>query len=122
MECINGSSPQTQCRQCREVLFGDLGKQTFHQKCPEFDSSNGVLYALKHKRHYRRDKMIGRVESRYIKDICEYQMQLSGEKTKYACFIYIERTIYNHDNPPDETPVKSAVGNAVILLAKGCDI
>ena len=23
-----------QCRQCREVLSGDLGKQTFHQKCP----------------------------------------------------------------------------------------
>lgn len=29
-----GSSPQTQCRQCREVLSGDLGKQTFHQKNP----------------------------------------------------------------------------------------
>ncbi|EHP6305366.1 TPA: hypothetical protein OW912_004908, partial [Escherichia coli] len=63
-------------------------------------------------------KMIGRVESRRIKDICEYQMQLSGEKAKYACFIYIERTIYNHDNPSGGTPVKAAVGNAVILLAK----
>ena len=62
--------------------------------------------------------MIGRVESRRIKDICEYQMQLSGEKAKYACFIYIERTIYNHDNPSGGTPVKAAVGNAVILLAK----
>ena len=28
------SSSQTQCRQCREVLSGDLGKQTFHQKNP----------------------------------------------------------------------------------------
>lgn len=37
---------------------------------------------------------------------------------KYACFIYIERTIYNHDNPSGGTPVKAAVGNAVILLAK----
>ena len=99
---------------CLEIWENKL----FTKRILEFDYSNGVLYALKHKRHYRRDKMIGRVESRYIKDICEYQMQLSGEKTKYACFIYIERTIYNHDNPPDETPVKSAVGNAVILLAK----
>ncbi|EFE8101860.1 TPA: hypothetical protein J8L96_004789, partial [Escherichia coli] len=90
----------------------------FTKRILEFDSSNGVLYALKHKRHYRRDKMIGRVESRCIKDICEYQMQLSGEKAKYACFIYIERTIYNHDNPSGGTPVKAAVGNAVILLAK----
>ncbi|EIP3275887.1 hypothetical protein ACGLYK_002728 [Escherichia coli] len=90
----------------------------FTKRILEFDYSNGVLYALKHKRHYRRDKMIGRVESRRIKDICEYQMQLSGEKAKYACFIYIERTIYNHDNPSGGTPVKAAVGNAVILLAK----
>ncbi|KDU29725.1 hypothetical protein AC86_5388, partial [Escherichia coli 3-073-06_S4_C1] len=80
---------------CLEIWENKL----FTRRVLEFDSSNGVLYALKHKRHYRRDKMIGRVESRCIKDICEYQMQLSGEKTKYACFIYIERTIYNHDNP-----------------------
>ena len=62
----------------------------FTKRILEFDSSNGVLY----------------------------QMQLSGEKAKYACFIYIERTIYNHDNPSGGTPVKAAVGNAVILLAK----
>ncbi|HGC3688866.1 TPA: hypothetical protein ACIYH9_005231, partial [Escherichia coli] len=99
---------------CLEIWENKL----FTKRILEFDSSNGVLYALKHKRHYRRDKMIGRVESRRIKDICEYQMQLSGEKAKYACFIYIERTIYNHDNPSGETPVKAAVGNAVILLAK----
>ncbi|HGV4230545.1 TPA: hypothetical protein ACNG8F_005040 [Escherichia coli] len=99
---------------CLEIWENKL----FTKRILEFDSSNGVLYVLKHKRHYRRDKMIGRVESRRIKDICEYQMQLSGEKAKYACFIYIERTIYNHDNPSGGTPVKAAVGNAVILLAK----
>ena len=71
---------------CLEIWENKL----FTKRILEFDSSNGVLYALKHKRHYRRDKMIGRVESRRIKDICEYQMQLSGEKAKYACFIYID--------------------------------
>ncbi|MDE1037078.1 hypothetical protein OS100_24510, partial [Escherichia coli] len=67
---------------CLEIWENKL----FTKRILEFDSSNGVLYALKHKRHYRRDKMIGRVESRCIKDICEYQM-LNRPGFPGECFI-----------------------------------
>lgn len=61
---------------CLEIWENKL----FTKRILEFDSSNGVLYALKHKRHYRRDKMIGRVESGVSKTFANTRCNCPGRR------------------------------------------
>lgn len=86
----------------------------------DFDSVNGKVHVREHKRHYRRDNAVGRVENRHIKELCQFILDRSEQDARYACFIYTERIIFADAETSElsSSPVKFAAGDAVILLAK----
>lgn len=86
----------------------------------DFDSTNGVIHVRERKRHYRRDNAIGKVESRYIKDLCQSLLEKLNQDARYACFIYMERKVLIDKEQQEEasSPAKLAAGDATILLVK----
>ncbi|EDW4368874.1 hypothetical protein AA445_004870 [Salmonella enterica subsp. diarizonae] len=86
----------------------------------DFDSVNGRVHVREHKRHHRRDNAVGRVENRYIKELCQSLLERSEQDARYACFIYTERIIFAdvETSEHSSSPVKLAAGDTVILLAK----
>ncbi|HHT8380687.1 hypothetical protein P2G82_13605 [Citrobacter braakii] len=90
------------------------------RKVYDFDSVNGVMHVRERKRHYRQDKAVGRVENRYINDLCQSFLDMTDLAAQYACFIYTDRIIFTDEGSKEEdsSPLKLAAGDAVILMAK----
>ncbi|MGI8465887.1 hypothetical protein [Pectobacterium punjabense] len=86
----------------------------------DFNSAGGELNFREKKRHYRRDNHIGKVESRYIKEICDSMMKANKTDAQYVCFIYTERIIFTDKTQSDEesAPVKLVAGDAYVLFIK----
>lgn len=86
----------------------------------DFDSVKSKVDVREQKRHNRRDNAVGRVENRYIKEICQSILEKTTQDARYACFIYTERIILTDKDVTEgsSSPVTMAVGNAIILLAK----
>lgn len=101
---------------CLEIWESKLQAGTGY----DFDSVNGVIHVRERKKHYRRDNAVGKVESRYIKDLCQSLLERTEQDALYACFIYTKRIIFTDKGSAEEasSPVKLAAGDAIILLAK----
>ncbi|PWD68055.1 hypothetical protein [Pectobacterium parmentieri] len=103
-------------RYCLEIFENNL----LVGKMYDFDSASGILHVREKKRHYRRDDHIGKVESRYIKDICDVAMRVNSKDAQYACFIYAERIVFTDKKKSDDesAPIRLAAGDAFILMLK----
>lgn len=92
----------------------------------EFDSANHDAYLRHKKPHYRRDRRLGKVETRHITGICEKLIQREKTPVKYVCFVYVQRVfipekeiLEKFDQPVNpHSTLELVAGDAVIVLAK----
>lgn len=92
----------------------------------EFDSVNHDAYLRSKRPHYRRDRRLGKIETRHINKICVEFILREKSPVKYVCFVYVQRVFFpekelleNFDIPVDpNSPLVLVAGDAVVLLAK----
>ncbi|HHQ4663664.1 TPA: hypothetical protein ACSPZY_004142, partial [Aeromonas veronii] len=109
-------------RYCLEIWNNNLHVKNEY----EFDSADHNTYLRSKKPHYRRDKRLGKVETRHINDICREFILREKSPAKYVCFVYVQRVfipekdlLKKFDLPANpNSPLVLVAGDAVILLAK----
>jgi len=107
---------------CLEIWSNNLHLKNEY----EFDSVNHDAYLRSRKRHHRRDRRLGKIETRHINKICEEFILREKTPVKYVCFVYVQRVFFpekelleNFDIPVDpNSPLLLVAGDAVVLLAK----
>jgi len=57
----------------------------------EFDSSNQTKWLREPRAHRRRDRKLGKAESRHITGICTEFLQREKTPVEYVCFVYVQR-------------------------------
>ncbi|MEH8123961.1 hypothetical protein Q7I34_19555 [Aeromonas veronii] len=92
----------------------------------EFDSSNQTKWLREPRAHRRRDRKLGKAESRHITGICTEFLQREKTPVEYVCFVYVQRVFipekelvkaFEHLADPN-SPLLLVAGDAVIILAK----
>ena len=75
---------------CLEIWSNNLHLKNEY----EFDSVNHDAYLRSRKRHHRRDRRLGKIETRHINKICGEFIRREKSPVKYVCFVYVQRVFF----------------------------